>query len=206
MPVPPLLDGWPRNEPLKAVVVIGAAGCCANRVVGVLLDPDVPSFRMEHTVHQLALAHHAGTHAGPNGQIQNVVEALAASKRAFSQTGNVYVGVVSAWHAQGVPQRAEHVEVTPRNLGRVQDVAVLAGFGVNARGAERANAQRGYAAALEPANDLLDGFCRRGGGEFRALKNGSVGIARCADHLGPARLQGAQQLATRCLVVHVPSF
>lgn len=186
--------------------MIGAAGCCANRIVGVLVDPDVSRLRMEHAVHQLALAHHAGTHAGPNGQIQNVVEVPAASKRAFSQAGGIYVGVVPAWHAQGVTQRAEHVEVAPRNLGRVQDVAVLTGFGVHARGAERANAQRGYAAALEPANDLLDGFCRRGGGEFRALKDGSVGIARCADHLGPARLQGAQQLAAWCFVAHMLSF
>lgn len=93
--IPAPLNAGAGDETLEAIVVEGAGAVLANGVARVARDQDVAGLGMHHAVYELTAREHAG-HAGADGQIHNVSEALGATKGDLAQAGDVDVGVVAA--------------------------------------------------------------------------------------------------------------
>ncbi len=115
--IPALSNAGAGDEALEAVVVEGAAAVLANGVARVARDQDVTGLGVHHAVHELAAREHAGAHAGADGQIHHVREALGATKGDFVQAGDVDVGVVAAGNIELVLDSAQQVKVAPCRLG-----------------------------------------------------------------------------------------
>jgi len=94
--VPALFDAGTGDEALEAVVVKGAGAMLADGVARVARDQDVAGLGMHHAVHELAAREHASAHTGADGQVDNVGEALSATKGDLAQAGDVDVGIVAA--------------------------------------------------------------------------------------------------------------
>ena len=94
--IPALFDAGAGDEALEAVVVEGAGAMLADGVARVARDQDVAGLGMHHAVHKLAAREDTSAHAGTDGQIHNVSEALGATKGDLAQAGDVDVGVVAA--------------------------------------------------------------------------------------------------------------
>ena len=166
----------------------------ANGVARVARDQDVTGLGVHHAVHELAARKHAGAHAGADGQIRHVSEALGATKGDLAQAGDVDVGVVAAGNVELVLNGAQQVKVAPCRLGGLQDLAVLGRGGVDCGGAKSSDAQCGDALVCKPCVDGLDGLLRGRGRDLLALQDHTVCIARGADHLGAAGLERSDKL------------
>ena len=166
----------------------------ANGVARVARDQDVAGLGMHHAVHELAAREHAGAHAGADGQVDNVGEALGATKGDLAQAGDVDVGVVAAGNIELVLDSAQQVKVAPCRFGRLQDLAVLGRGRVDCGGAKGADAQRGDALVGKPCIDGLNGLLRGRGRDLLTLQDRTVCIARGADHLGAASLERSDKL------------
>ena len=103
----------------------GAGAMLADGVARVARDQDVASLGVHHAVHELAAREHAGAHAGTDGQVDHVREALGATKGDLAQAGDVDVGIVAAGDIEFVLDSAQQIKVAPCRLGRLQDLAVL---------------------------------------------------------------------------------
>lgn len=191
---PAFFDAGTGDEALEAVVVEGAAAVLANGVARVASDQDVTGLGVHHAVHELAARKHAGAHAGADGQIHHVREALGATKGDLAQAGDVDVGVVAAGNIELVLDGAQQVKVAPCRFGRLQDLAILGRGRVDCGGAKGADAQRGDALVGKPCVDGLDGLLRGRGRNLLAFKDRAVCIARGADHLGAAGLERSDKL------------
>ena len=110
---PALFDAGAGDEALETVVVEGAGAVLANGVARVARDQDVAGLGMHHAVHELAAREHAGAHAGTDGQIHHVSEALGATKGDLAQAGDVDVGAVAAGNIELVLDGAQQVKVAP---------------------------------------------------------------------------------------------
>ena len=192
--IPALFNAGAGDETLEAIVVEGAGAVLANGVARVARDQDVAGLGMHHAVYELTAREHAGAHAGADGQIHNVSEALGATKGDLAQAGDVDVGVVAAGDIELVLDSAQQVKVAPCRFGRLQDLAVLGRGGVDCGGAKGADAQRGDALVGKPCVDGLNGLLRGRGRDLLTLQDRTVCIARGADHLGAAGLERSDKL------------
>lgn len=156
--IPALSNAGAGDEALEAVVVEGAAAVLAYGVARVARDQDVTGLGVHHAVHELAAREHASAHAGTDGQIHHVSEALGATKGDLAQAGDVDVGVLAAGNIELVLDGAQQVKVAPCRFGRLQDLAVLGRGRVDCGGAKGADAQRGDALVGKPCVDGLSGL------------------------------------------------
>ena len=147
----------------------GAGAMLADGVARVARDQDVAGLGMHHAVHKLAAREYTSAHAGTDGQIHNVSEALGATKGDLAQAGDVDVGVVAAGDIELVLDSAQQVKVAPCRFGRLQDLAVLGRGRVDCGGAKGADAQRGDALVGKPRVDGLNGLLRGRGRDLLAL-------------------------------------
>lgn len=198
--IPALFNAGACDETLEAVVMEGAAAVLADGVTRVAGDKDVPGLGVHHAVDELTAREDAGAHAGTDRQVHHVGEALRAAKGDLAQAGDVDVGVVAAGIIELVLDGAQQVKVAPCGLGRLQDLAVLRGGGVDRGGAKGADAQRVDALVGKPCVDGLDGLLRGRGRDLLALQDRTVCIARGAHHLGAAGLERSDKLLL-CLSV-----
>lgn len=192
--IPALSNAGAGDEAFEAVVMEGAGAVLADGVARVARDQDVASLGMHHAVHELTAREHASAHAGTDGQIHHVSEALGATKGDLAQAGDVDVGVVAAGNIELVLDGAQQVEVAPCRFGRLQDLAVLGRGRVDCGGAKGADAQRGDALVGKSCVDGLDGLLRSRGRDLLTLQDRAVRIARGADHLGAAGLERSDKL------------
>ena len=88
----------------------------ANGVARVARDQDVTGLGVHHAVHKLAAREHTGAHAGADGQVDHIGEALSATKSDLAQAGDVDVGIVAAGDIELVLDAAQQVKVAPCRL------------------------------------------------------------------------------------------
>lgn len=114
--IPALFNTGAGDEALEAAVVEGAGAVLANGVARVARDQDVTGLGVHHAVHKLAAREHTGAHAGADGQVDHIGEALSATKSDLAQAGDVDVGIVAAGDIELVLDAAQQVKVAPCRL------------------------------------------------------------------------------------------
>ena len=149
---------------------------------------------MEHAVQQTAAHHHACTHAGTDGQVDDGIEAARATERRLAQAGDVDVGVVAHGDVAAGTHGAEEVIAAPARLGRIKHMTVLGTRGVDRGGPEGTDAHGVHLALGKPGCHLGHDLLGRRSGQGLALKYRAVLGPHGQHHLGAARLQCSDPL------------
>ena len=129
-------------------------------VAGHASERDVTGLGMQHAVEQLTAHVHAGADAGADRDIDHVVEPLAGAVHDLAQAGAVHVGVISAGYGKATLHLAKEVVTTPRELGRLQNMAVLRRLGIDRRGPKRRDSQRGDSPCSQTSQSWREPYAR----------------------------------------------
>ena len=190
---PALFNRGAAGQPFEAVPMIRAYAV-GHGVALLRREDHVPHFRVHQSVHHLAVDHQTAANARAHRHIQQAAVPLARAHGVFRQR-RVHIRVDARGHAQRVLERGHQRILDPFLLRGLGDAAVGRRGRVQIQRAEGADAQRLHVEFPDKIHNLRHGDVgreRRKAGALK-LKNLPIFVSDCADHLGSARLQCANE-------------
>src|SRR5690349_15457219 len=114
---PTLFNRRGSGQPFQAVTMIGAVS--SERIPdSIVRYTHVPHFRMPVPVHQTAMEHTSSSHTGPDGEIEEGVQASRRAPTVFTKRGGVDIGVKRNFHLERVSDRAGEIKIPPSRFRR----------------------------------------------------------------------------------------
>lgn len=174
----------------EAVSVEGAGAF--ELIAGFAGGDEVAELRVERAVEEAAVAEYAGTDAGADGDVGDVVEAFGGTDLCFGEAGGVDVGFKGDFRIGKCREEGFcDGEAAPVWFWGGEDVAPVFGFGVDLDGAEGGDAHGGWGAFFgKPFYGYFKGLFRGGGGVAVFFGECSVAFSYCDYCFGSSEFHG----------------